>query len=98
MTKCLGKASDWIIDSVIEHNINTSKYNPIDGSKYIKLSKELDHPRKESIIVQNIDDNECFKWCIVRYLHTADHNPRRIIRTDKDFAKKLDFKDIKFPV
>ena len=35
---------------------------------------------------------------MVRYLNPADHNPRRITKADKDFAKKLDFKDIKFPV
>ena len=28
MPKCLGKGSGWITDSVIDHNINTSKYNP----------------------------------------------------------------------
>ena len=50
------------------------------------------------INIQNIDDNECFKWSIVRYLNPADHNLRRITKADKDFAKKLDFKDIKFPV
>ena len=50
------------------------------------------------INIQNIDDNQCFKWCIVRYVHPADHDPRRITKADKDFAKKLDFKDIKFPV
>ena len=38
------------------------------------------------------------KWCLVKYLHPADHNPRRITKADKDFAKRLDFKDIKFPV
>ena len=30
---------------------------------------------------------------MVRY-----HNPRGITKADKDFAKKLDFKNIKFPV
>ena len=32
--------SGWIIDSVIDHNINISKYNPLAGSSYIKLPKE----------------------------------------------------------
>ena len=36
------------------------------------------------------------KWFLVRYLNPADRNPVRITKTDKDFAKKLDFKDIKF--
>ena len=50
------------------------------------------------INIQNIDDNESFKWPSVRYLNLSDLNPRRITKGDKDFAKKLDFKDIKFPV
>ena len=35
-----------IIDSIVDHNINISKYNLFPGSSYIKLPKELDHPRK----------------------------------------------------
>ena len=67
--KSLGKGSGWIIDSVIDHTISISKYNPLAGSSYIKLSKELDHPRKGLINIQNIDDNECCKWSLVRYLN-----------------------------
>ena len=96
--KFLGKGSDWIIHSVIDHAISMLKYNPLPGSIYFKLQKGLDHPRKGLINIQNTDDNECFKWCLVRYLNTADHNPRRFTKTDKDFARTLDFKDIKFAV
>ena len=59
--KSLEKGLGWIIDSIIDHNIIVSKYNPLAGSSYIKLPKELDHPRKGLINIQNIDDNECFK-------------------------------------
>ena len=58
--KSLGKFSGWIIDLFIDHTISISKYNSLAGSSYIKLSKELDHPRKGLINVQNIDDNEYF--------------------------------------
>ena len=68
------------------------------GSSYIKLPKELDHPRKGLINVQNADANECFKWCLVRYINPADHKPRRIPKADKDFAESFNFKDRKFPV
>ena len=52
--KSLGKGSDWIIDSVIDHTIDISQYNPL--------------AREGLINTQNTDDNECFKWCLVRYL------------------------------
>ena len=71
-------------------HINISKYNPLVGSSYIKLPNKLDHPRKGLINIQNIDDIECFKQCLLRYLYPVDHDPRRIT--------KLDFKNIKFPV
>ena len=34
----------------------------------------------------------------ISYLNPADHNPTRITKANKDFAKKLDFKDIRLPV
>ena len=33
---------------------------------------------------------------MVKYLHPTDHNLRRITKADKDFVKRLDFKDIKY--
>ena len=48
--------------------------------------------------IQNIDDNECFKWCLVKYLHPADHHAAKIIKAEKTFAKELVLNDIKFPV
>ena len=44
--------------------------------------------------IQNTDDNECFEWSIVRHLNPINHHPAGITKADKDFVKKLDFKDI----
>ena len=66
MQKSLGKSSYWIIDSVIDHTLSISKYNPLAASSYTKLPKELDHQRNGLINIQNIDDNECCKWFLVR--------------------------------
>ena len=65
--KLLGKDSGWIIDSVIDDTISISKYNPLAGSSYTKLPKELDHQRKGLINIRNVDDDKCFKWCLVRH-------------------------------
>ena len=37
--KSLGKGSDGIFDSVIDHTISILKYNPLAGSSYIQLPK-----------------------------------------------------------
>ena len=41
--------------------------------------------------------NKCFKWCLVRYLHSADHNPKRSRKSSNLYGSKLDFNDIKIP-
>ena len=46
------KKKGWIIDTVTDHTIGISKYNPLAGSSYIKLLKELDHPRKGLVNIQ----------------------------------------------
>ena len=95
--KNLLEGSGWIIDSVVNHTIDISKYNPLAGSSHIKLLKELP-PKKSLINIQNTDNNKCFKWCLASYLHSVDYNSKRIKKVDKDFASELGFKDIHFPV
>ena len=41
--KSVGKGSDWINDSVNDPIFSISKCNPLAGSSYIKLHKELEH-------------------------------------------------------
>ena len=48
------------------------------------------------------NDNKCFKWSPVRYLHVADNHPGRIKSIDKLFGDELDFqrhnRHVSFPV
>ena len=43
------------------------------------------------INIQNFNNNECFKWCFVRFLYPADYDPRRITKADKLFGDELAF-------
>ena len=56
--KYLGKGLDFRTDLAVGYTINISKYilYPLEGSSYIKLPKELDHPKKGSIKIQNVSD------------------------------------------
>ena len=61
------------------------KYNPLVSDCFIKLPKELEHPRKGLTNIQNIDDNECFKWSSVRCLNPADCNPASTAQKNEVF-------------
>ena len=38
-----------------------------------------------------MNDNECFKWSIVKNLHSPDHHPARIKAIDEILTYELDF-------
>ena len=61
-------------------------------------TEELNHQIKALINTQNVDDNEWLKRIIISYLNPAEHNLGKITKADKDFAKKLHFKNIKLLV
>ena len=93
----VSKGSGWIVESVDNHYLNIVQYQPMKGSSYIELPLELQHHMKGLINLKN-KDNECFRWCHIRYLNPQDKHPQRIKKSDKEFIKKLDYSEIEFPV
>ena len=72
--KIYRKSLSRIISSVIDHNINNFKYSTLTGSCNMKLPKELNHPRKDLINIQNTDDNGCFKLCLILTSQKLSHS------------------------
>ena len=66
--KWISNGSGWIIRSTDGHYINVVAYQPLNGSSYIELPKELRNSKKGLINIKNKGD-ECFRWCHVRYLN-----------------------------
>ena len=93
----ISEGSGWTIQSIENHYINIAIYNPLKGSSYIELPKELRHSAKGLINMKN-KDNECFRWCHIRHLNPQDKDPQRIKKTDKQNIEKLDYSSIEFPV
>ena len=93
----ISEGSGWTIESVDNHYLNIVQYQPMKGSSYIKLPQELKHHRKGLINMKN-DDNECFRWCHIRYLNPQDVHPERIKKIDKEYINQLDYSEIEFPV
>ena len=93
----ISEGSGWTIQSVDGHYINLTKYIPLKGSSYIELPTELKNPAKGLINLKNKDD-ECFRWCHIRYLNPQEKDPQRIKKSDKEFIEKLDYSGIEFPI
>ena len=52
---------------------------------------------KGLINIKNKDD-ECIKWCHVRFINPINIHPERINKKDKEIAKTLDYRGIDFPL
>ena len=93
----ISEGSGWTIKSIDNHYLNIVKYKPLKGSSYIQLPLELQNSAKGLINIKN-DDNECFRWCHVRFLNPILKNQKRINKSDKDYIKNLNYNNIEFPV
>ena len=93
----ISEGSGWTIQSVDGHHINLTKYKPLKASSYIELPTELRNPAKGLINLKN-KDNECFRWCHIRYLNPQLKDPQRIKKDDRQYIKNLNYQGIKFPV
>ena len=52
---------------------------------------------KGLIKLKNKDD-ECFKWCHIRFIYPTNNHPERINKQDKKIASTFDYRGIKFPL
>ena len=93
----LSEGSGWAISSIDELYINTVVYEPIKGSSYIPLPIEFQHSRKGLVNIEN-EDNECFRWCHIRYLNPQEDHPHRIRKSDRELSEQLNYQGVEFPV
>ena len=88
--------SGWVFVEVINLTLQTAIWDPIKGSSYIDLPKELKN--KKAIINMKNEDNKCFLWCVLRALNPKNDKPERV---DKDLKSKedtLNMEGITYPV
>ena len=95
--KWVSEGSGWVIDQIDSHYINVTLYKPLNGSSYVKLPSELQNSGKGLINIKN-DDDECFRWCHIRFLNPQRANLQRINRVAKQMINELNYDGIAFPV
>ena len=91
------EGSGWIIDKIENIWINIANYDPLVGSSYFPLPPELNNSMKGLINIKNKDD-ECFKWCHVRFINPINIHPERINKKDKEIEATFNCRGIDFPI
>ena len=84
------EGSGWQFLKVIKLVLHTTRWDPINAGSYIDLPEALKN--KHAIINMKNQDEECFKWCVLRALYPKDKNAERI---DKDLKSKQDTLNMK---
>ncbi|CAB4012236.1 uncharacterized transposon-derived [Paramuricea clavata] len=92
------RGSNWRVIFVERHEVDIVHFNPLVGSSFIELPDSLKSDRNGLINIENMDDNECFRWCHVRHLMSKAKRATKITRSDRKFAETLDYRGIDFPV
>ena len=94
----ISEGSGWTVSNrLMHHYINIVQYEPLKGNSYIELPIELRNSSKGLINMKN-NDNECFRWCHIRYLNPQDKDSQRIKKSDRKYVKLLDYSNVEFPI
>ena len=92
------QGSNWTSKStgIIALETHTVAYEPLHGSSYIPLPRDLATIR--SIINLKNKDDECFRWAVIRAKNPSDKDPQRIDRNLKSKRNQLNMDGVEFPV
>ena len=90
------EGSGWQFMAVENITLHTTRWDPINAGSYIDLPPFLKN--KKAIIYMKNQDNECFKWCVLRALNPKDNHPERIDNDLKNKQDTLNIQGIQYPV
>ena len=89
------KGSGWYFKEIKRFEIHIVEYKPMRGGSFIPLPNFI--MRKKAIINMENEDEKCFLWSILRYLHPREIHSSRINGLKK-YENDLNFKQIEFPI
>ena len=88
--------SNWVFQEIQRLEIHFANWQPLGGATFIPLPAKLKN--KKGVINIKNEDNQCFKWCVVRALHPVDQNSNRLTKELVKQSKSLNWNGLKFPV
>ena len=90
------RGSNWRFERVISLDIHFTDFIPLRGSTFFPLPKKI--ATKKAVINMKNNDDQCFKWSVVRARHPVDKSAERVTKELKDQSEKFDWSGLKFPM
>ena len=90
------EGSGWVFLNVKKLVLHTTRWDPINAGSYIDLPEALKN--KKAIINMKNQDEECFKWCVLRALYPKVRDAERIDNDLKSKQDTINMKGIQYPV
>ena len=92
----MAEGSGWTFLNVEKLVLHTTRWEPLYGSSYIDLPEVLKN--KHAIINMKNQDEECFKWCVLRALNPKNKNAERVDNDLKSKQDSINMEGIHYPV
>ena len=90
------RGSNWRFERVLSLDVHFTDFQPLRGSTFLPLPSKIS--TKKAVINMKNNDDQCFKWSVVRALNPVAKNSERITKELKDQSERLDWRGLKFPV
>ena len=90
------RGSNWRFQRVLSLDVHFTDFQPLRGSTFIPLPSKIS--TKKAVINMKNNDDQCFKWSVVRALNPVEKNSERITNELKEQSERLDWSGLKFPV
>ena len=91
------EGSGWVFENIESFDINIDPFEPLSGSSYISLPKNLED-KKAIINVRIENDHECFKWAITSAIYQREKHPERLNKEMRNNSQNFNWDGIDFPV
>ena len=90
------RGSNWRFERVLSLDTHFTDFQPLRGSTFLPLPSKIS--TKNAVINMKNNDDQCFKWSVVRALNPVEKNSERITNELKEQSERLDWSGLKFPV
>ena len=88
--------SGWQLHSIGGLEVFITKFDPDTGKSYAPFLKTI--VKKKVVVNMENNDDQCFKWAVMRALHLVDRDAGQISKILRKQSENFNWDNVEFPV